>query len=534
MLGLNLSVRSLIQAKSLGIYQQVNALGDDGLDPEDEAEGKEEEYQEEHAMQNYRSNHTQQLTWIYVAYLAEAIVASSLQPQLKMLISNDDFCGSLSTSYLRSILDCAYAFGGTVGILWGYLADRVGRKPIALGGLFGMAMCCLSVGLATDLITCTVLRFAAGLVSSSVVVSTLTMIGDLSASPANRAQSVARLPLVGVCGSIGLLVQGMVAGSVNAHGAVWEKYPILSSQIACGSLVLIIAVAATFALDETLPRMAASPDSTEFDCERTAFLGQDDLETPSIRVVDFNRPEPIGLGSFLRAPSLLILLCSFSILSLHASSFDVLLPHLGHSSSRQGGMGLPCNYLGLILLAVRAVAGIAVLHAIPRAVERFGLLRPFRSLALFFPAIYILTPILVFVSMCSAPLTAVTSTTAIIVKHTLANAAQALVTLLMLNVAPDAFSAGTVIGLMQTAWLFKALAVAVSGASFYLSNDFSITTTNYALWISLAVLAAVGAALAWFVRERPSVEKDFPAEVLCWETCFDAEGEAPAYKAEEA
>lgn len=167
-----------------------------------------------------------------------------------MLISNDDFCGNLSTSYLRSILDCAYAFGGTVGILWGYLADRVGRKPIALGGLFGMAMCCLSMGFATDLVTCAVLRFAAGVVSSSVVVSTLTMIGDLSLSPTDRAQNVARLPLVGVCGSIGPLVQGMVAGSVNAHGAVWEKYPILSSQIACGSLVLLIAVVATFMLDE--------------------------------------------------------------------------------------------------------------------------------------------------------------------------------------------------------------------------------------------------------------------------------------------
>ena len=80
----------------------------------------------------------------------------------------------------------------------------------------------------------------------------------------------------------------------------------------------------------------------------------------------------------------------------------------------------------------------------------------------------------------------------------------------------------SVVGMMQVASLFKALAVAVSGASFYLSNDFSVSTTNYALWTCLALFGTVGAALAYFVRERPSVERDFPSEVLCWETCFDA------------
>jgi hypothetical protein len=46
----------------------------------------------------------------------------------------------------------------------------------------------------------------------------------------------------------------------------------------------------------------------------------------------------------------------------------------------------------------------------------------------------------------------------------------------------------------------------------------------------LAVFGAVGAGLAWFVRERPSVEKDFPSEVLCWEMCFDVDAEAEAEK----
>lgn len=266
----------------------------------------------------------------------------------------------------------------------------------------------------------------------------------------------------------------------------------------------------------------------DLDCEKAAFLSDNDLDDPTIAVVDFARPEPITINQFLQAPSLLVLLASFSLLSLHAATFDVLLPHLGHSNSEHGGMGIPCDWLGLTVLMVRGIAGIAILGVIPQAVEKFGLLKLYRSVSLMFPAIYALTPLLAMAAACSTGFVAVTSTASILIKHALSGGASVVVALLVLNTTPDAFSAGTVVGLMQVASLFKALAVAVSGASFYLSNDFSVATTNVALWTCLALFGILGAALAWFVRERPSVGGDFPSEVLCWETCFDAEKNACA------
>lgn len=266
-----------------------------------------------------------------------------------------------------------------------------------------------------------------------------------------------------------------------------------------------------------------SSNTVDIDSEKAAFLNAGHLNEPCIRVVDFVHPEPISISQFIQAPSLLVLLSSFSLLSLHASTFDVLLPHLGHSNTQHGGMGIPCSWLGFMVLVVRGIAGVVILRTIPQAVERVGLLRPYRSISLLFPSLYSITPLLAALVACSPIFTALISAVAIFVKHALTGGASVLVALLMLNATPDAFSAGTVIGLMQVASLFKALAVAVSGASFYLSNDFSVATTNYALWTILALFGAVGAALAWFVRERPSVERDFPSEVLCWETCFDAE-----------
>jgi MFS family permease len=178
-----------------------------------------------------------------------SIMASSLQGQLQMLIANNDYCADLSTSYLRSILDCAYAFGGSTGIFWGYLSDRIGRRRVTLVGLWTMFVCCLSMGFATDLASCAIFRFWAGMASSTVLVTTLTMIGDMS-NTTERAKNVARLPLIALCGSIGPIVRQMVAGSIDADGELWQRFPILSSQITCGSFVLLIAIAASAMLKE--------------------------------------------------------------------------------------------------------------------------------------------------------------------------------------------------------------------------------------------------------------------------------------------
>jgi MFS family permease len=454
-------------------------------------------------------------------------MASSLQPQLQMLLSSSDYCGNLSTSYLRSILDCAYAFGGTTGLFWGYLADRMGRRRVTLIGLWSMVVCCLSMGFATNLAACAAFRFFAGMVSSAVVCTSLTMIGDLSATAEQRARNVAKLPLISLCGSVGPLAQGMVAESLQAYGMVWEKFPTLGSELACAIVIFAIALAASVLLKESLPFHYDMPnDSTDMDCEKAAFLTRSSEDT-NITLVDFARPEPITITQFMQAPSLLVLLSSFCILSLHAATFDVLLPHLGHSSTQHGGMGLPCEWLSIVVLVMRSIAAVAILTLVPTMMEKHGLLKLYRTVSLLFPAIYVITPLLALVAACTG-LAPVLSVLAILTKHMLASGAFVLVLVLVLNTTPDAFSAGTVVGMMQVASLFKAFAVAVSGASYFFSSDVSVPATNFALWTCLAIFGAAGAGCAWFVKERPTVGLDFKGEVLKWESVFDFDADEDA------
>jgi hypothetical protein len=170
------------------------------------------------------------------------------------------------------------------------------------------------------------------------------------------------------------------------------------------------------------------------------------------------------------------------------------------------------------------MAGLVIFHGIPHLVAKQGLLKPFRTTAMCFPILYIVTPLLGIFAAYALHLPFLTpaiSALAILAKNILSSTALVLVILLMLNAAPDAYSTGTVVGLMQVANLFRALAVAVSGASFYLSSEYSVELTNWALWGVLIAFGVTGAALAWFVRERPTVGVDYQEGVLRWEVAFD-------------
>jgi MFS family permease len=385
-----------------------------------------------------------------------------------------------------------------------------------------MFICCLSGGFVTSLAGCAIFRFFAGMASSTIVCTSLTMIGDLSTTANARAKNVARLPLISLCGSLGPFMQGMVSESLQAYGMVWEKFPTLGSELACGTALFAIALVASIFLKETLPQQS-SPDN--MDCEKAAFLTRDSSDT-NITLVDLvARPEPIKIAQFLQAPSFVVLLSSFCLLSLHAATFDVLLPHLGHSDSQHGGMGIPCEWLSIVVMIVRGIAGVTIFFAIPYAIQKYGLVQLYRSVSLLFPAMYIVTPLLALLASSCVAFVPVVSVFSILVKHILTGGAIVCVALLVLNTTPDAFSAGTAVGMIQVASLFKAFAVAVSGTSYYFSDDVSVQTTNMALWSCLAMFGAVGAGLAWFVRERPSVEMDWPSEVLRWEMCFDADAE---------
>jgi hypothetical protein len=252
----------------------------------------------------------------------------------------------------------------------------------------------------------------------------------------------------------------------------------------------------------------------------------------SVSVVDVDeQPSRICIDDFLQAPSFVTLLASFSILSLHSSTFEVLLPHLADSPANMGGMGLPCGLLNTIITIVKLVAAMGVYYTLPKFQAKVSVLSTYRQISIVFPGIYVLIPFLAMLATVSgAPGTswAIFSTVAVIAKELFAEIAMVLAILLAFSAAPNAASAGTSIGLLGLSNLFKALAVGVSGLSYYLSDAYSVVAINATLWALLAILAFTGACINWRLREAPLVGQDYPADLLSWNSVFDAESDSEA------
>ena len=483
------------------------------------------------------------LTMIYVLFLAEAIMSASLSSQIAVLVPSDTSCLSMDTAYLRSILSCAYYFGSAAGLFWGRAVDKFGRRRVALIGLAGMSTCCISMGFATSFLAFALLRFIAGAVGAATSIAGLAMLADVTHASKSRTKVVSRLPMVVVCGSIGPLVAHMWHKAFDgSRFAVFAAFPSLPAQIACSGLVLSLAAAEAWLLEETLPSLAGREedrDADDVDCEKAAFLGQslsnDSDDSLNITIMEALRddrsaplPSSISISQLLTAPTFMLLLTSYSILELHSSTFEILLPHIGHTAANSGGMGIPCSWLQPITTVVAVFAALRVSRLVPWIVSRVGLLTMYRKTSIAFPILYALVPLVgLAVNTIGGPpvIAAVFSTVVMYFKTALAEAARVLVLLLVMSAAPDAFSTGAVLGIVSISELTRALAVGISGISYYLSDSQSVIIVNASLWAALVVAALIGSVTTLKLRETPRVGSDIPEECLAWEGVFDSESD---------
>lgn len=523
--------------------------------------------------------HIRNLTMIYLLFLAEAIMAASLTSQVSLLVpSPDSGCSGTDTSFLRSTLECAYFFGSATGIFWGSAVDRYGRRRVALLGLSGMVPCCLSMGFFRSFTAFAVLRFVAGVVGSATRMAGLAMSADVThESKSRRTTTIARLPLVAACGCIGPLVSHMWSRAIDGRiFKIFARYPGLSGQIACATLIFSITLAETMLLEEvskgrvcggglriandanlqTLPTNAShsSVSDESSDSEKAGFLTtshhpsapRDSLNITNVEALTDSAATPkilrpvITTIQMLTAPTLLLLLSSYSLLLLHTSIFDLLLPHITRSTVRYPGTsaGIPCSYLRPLTLFLTLLAAIRILRLIPWVTSRVGTLFMYRRVTLVFPLFYTLVPLLgLGISIAGPPqwLAGGLSALVMLAVKILAGSAEVLALLLVLAAVPDAASTGTVLGVMALAELFRALAVGVSGSAFYLFSFWAedircaMVVLSAVLWVGLVVMAGVGWLITGRLREEGKlvlrVGKDVPESCLVWEGVWDCDSE---------
>jgi len=330
-----------------------------------------------------------QLFIVLCLCLAEPITCSVIYPFITELVRSLDITGGddRKVGYYAGMIESIFFLTETCLILqYGRLSDTVGRRPVILLGLFGLALSITSFGLAKSFLGLVISRALSGALNGNagVIKSIVCEITDET----NRAQSFALLSVIWSIGTtLGPLIGGTLAHPsihfpsifghpiwrrlpFRTHSGFWAEYPyFLPCFTAAGVAIAAWCVALIF-LRETLPAKRihlVRKATTEYG---TVAWEPGTASPPP--------PHLGGLRAVLTRPVLYVV-ANYMLISLVDVAWVVLQPLVFATSPALGGLGLSPQTIGLVLGAQGLLGGIFQVTMFGRAHARFGAVKVYRA-----------------------------------------------------------------------------------------------------------------------------------------------------------
>ncbi|KAK3290224.1 MFS general substrate transporter-like protein [Chaetomium fimeti] len=203
-----------------------------------------------------------QLSLLALLSLAEQTALNSIGPYLPTMVASFDEIPDGDVGLYVGLLASAFALAQlATNLLWGYLSDRVGRKPTMLVGTFLLMGCFVGFGFCTTYVQLIMVHVAMGLLNGNAAIVP-TCLGEIT-DRTNQSSAFTWLPVIYSLGSItGPALGGLLVGISGQ-----TKYPFLAPNIVDAALLLSSVVVLAIWFDETLgslDRAAAGPSSDWF------------------------------------------------------------------------------------------------------------------------------------------------------------------------------------------------------------------------------------------------------------------------------
>ncbi|KAK4035182.1 MFS general substrate transporter-like protein [Parachaetomium inaequale] len=188
-----------------------------------------------------------QLGLLAVLSLAEQTALNSIGPYLPTMVASFDEIPDGQEGLYVGLLASAFALAQlTTNLLWGYLSDRVGRKPTMLIGTSLLMLCFVCFGFCTTYAQLIMVHVAMGLLNGNAAIVP-TCLGEIT-DRTNQSSAFTWLPVIYSLGSItGPALGGLLVGV--AGGA---KYPFLAPNMVDAALLLSVVVVLAVWFEETL------------------------------------------------------------------------------------------------------------------------------------------------------------------------------------------------------------------------------------------------------------------------------------------
>ncbi|PPQ78552.1 hypothetical protein CVT25_011824 [Psilocybe cyanescens] len=292
------------------------------------------------------------------------------------------------------------------GLVWARLSDNIGRRPVILVGIFGLAIATTFLGFATSLPAILLSRCLAG-ICSGIAAVLHAVLGELT-NPTNQSTA---FPIYGLFWPLGNIIGPLIGGALANPAeqfpglfdyTFFKDYPYFLPCFITGLLAFIVGVLTALYLEETLPRKRTGrPVSLPYEnCTSTVqntspqissqVTFQPQLE--SITVEDAS--PPMSIAQLLRIPVIRALTFSGVALCFTATSFDALFVLFCYTPIRLGGLNFPASYIGYSLAIAGTSSILIQISCLPTLLIRVNHAKLYNICMFFWPAAYLALPLL--------------------------------------------------------------------------------------------------------------------------------------------
>ncbi|KAI1801563.1 MFS general substrate transporter [Daldinia bambusicola] len=199
-----------------------------------------------------------QLALLALLSLSEQTALNSISPYLPEMIESFPGIGHDQVGLYVGLLASSFALAQlATNLLWGYLSDIIGRKPVMLLGTLLLCFCFAAFGFCTRYFHILLVHIAMGLLNGNAAVVP-TCLGELT-DRSNQSKAFTWLPVVYSLGSItGPALGGLLVGKFAR-----DSYPFLAPNILGASLLALSVVVLGIWFDETLEEQGDIPSWVE-------------------------------------------------------------------------------------------------------------------------------------------------------------------------------------------------------------------------------------------------------------------------------
>ncbi|KAG0691640.1 major facilitator superfamily domain-containing protein [Suillus ampliporus] len=312
---------------------------------------------------------------VLVLQIAEPMTAHVISPFAPQLIRDigithgDEALVSFYVGLLHSLF---FATEALTIFHWSRLSDYVGRKPVALIGLFGLALSMLCFGLSTTFWGLVISRCLNGALNGNIGVMK-SMTAEMTDST-NMARAWGFLPLAWASGTtLGPLIGGELARpadrfpNIFGHSEFLKTYPyFLPCAVPAAVSVLSWIVVFIYLKETTTPQVTISQ---LLPWKKRKTVPSPALESPSASSLISNKPVPIR-GLLIRR--VFIATGSYAGIALVDIAFRTVQPVFYATPISLGGLGLDTPTIGTILAVQGIVNGVMQPLAFPKLHDHMG------------------------------------------------------------------------------------------------------------------------------------------------------------------